>query len=46
MRRLGKTAFVITALLGLELVREWYVLRALGFEPGLFVDWLKGGQDA
>lgn len=28
--------------LGIELAREWFVLRNMGFEPGRFVQWVRG----
>lgn len=27
--------------LGVELAREWFVLRFMGFEPGRFVQWVR-----
>lgn len=36
-----KKLVIIAALLGVELFREWYVLRNMGFEPGKFVQWVK-----
>jgi len=40
-----KTVVLVAALLGLELVREWFALRSLGFEPGRFVDWMRGEDE-
>lgn len=42
MAKFGKTVAILAVLLGVELAREWFVLRNLGFEPGRFVDWEKG----
>lgn len=39
--KIGKTAAFALLLLGAELVREWYVLRFMGFEPGRFVKWVR-----
>lgn len=39
-----KKALLIVALLGFELFREWFVLRNLGFEPGRFVQWVRGDE--
>ena len=37
MRKLG----IVLVLLGVELAREWFVLRCMGFEPGRFVRWVR-----
>lgn len=35
-------AFFIAWLVGLELLREWYVLKRLGFDVGRFAEWMRG----
>lgn len=35
---------ILAVLLGLECLRESITLKALGFEPKRFIEWVKGGD--
>lgn len=41
-----KAVRLVLILLGVELVREVFVLNALGFEPGRFVNWIRSDEIA
>lgn len=40
----AKALVLVAVVLGLELVREWYVLSFMGFEPGRFVEWVRSDE--
>lgn len=42
MAKFAKKALIVGAFLGVELFREWYVLRSLGFDSRQFFDWVRG----
>ena len=44
MSKLGKFGVFAVGLLAVELVREWHVLRFMGFEPGRFVEWVRSDE--
>lgn len=44
MRKPGCKLLILALVLGVELAREWYVLRFMGFEPGRFVQWVRGDE--
>lgn len=41
---MGKVVKWGLILFAAEFVREWYVLRFMGFEPGRFVQWLRSDE--
>ena len=45
MRKPGRKMLFLALILGVEIAREWYVLRCMGFEPGRFVAWVRGDED-
>ena len=45
MLKISTSTKVIMLLLGMEVIRECITLHAMGFQPGRFVDWLKGSED-
>lgn len=44
MSKSGTKLVLLALFLGFEIAREWVTLRKLGFEPDLFIDWLRGGS--
>lgn len=45
MPKIGRKVLVLALILGVELAREWYVLRCMGFQPGRFVAWVRGDEN-
>lgn len=43
--KISNTAKLAVFLVGLELLREWFFLKNMGFEPGRFAQWLRGDED-
>lgn len=42
---MSRTVKAVALLLLVELAREWYVLRFMGFEPGRFVKWVRSDNN-